>query len=308
MRMRISKISMKRGFNPREKINRADIQALAASMKVVGQLQPIVIREGDNELVDGTHRLRAAESLHWKEIDCRPVKVSDLEARIVGLASNNFAKRLNVLEIGRSIHLILEEVGRRGNKGKVKLKLAQKLGLSVSELESCLATYRNLHPHARELSSYAVRKGLLNVEQLRQIRQLSPTKQIAILKQIVDTPDSAEADGVLSSFMKVEKATDSEDSSSHKGNQALAEAQSAQATNWPAERPLNELIQTGALRLFRDVSYTASGLCPECHKEISMSPSKLDFDTKGVWKQDLSRILRNDLDSLEQDSGKASHA
>jgi ParB/RepB/Spo0J family partition protein len=308
MKMRISKVSTKRGFNPRERINRADVQALAASMKTVGQLQPIVIREGDNELVDGTHRLRAAQSLHWKEIEYRTVKVSDLEARILGLASNNFTKRLNVLELGRSIHLILEEPGKRGNKGKVKLKLAQQLGLSVSELESCLATYRNLHPHARELSSYAVRKGLLNVEQLRQIRQLNPTKQIAILKQIVDTPDSAEADGILASFMKVEKPIESEDSASRNETPPLAEAQTTQATNCPAEKPPNELIQTGALRLFRDVSYTASGSCPECHKEISMAPSKLEFDTKGVWKEGLVRILRIDLNSLERPSEDRSHA
>ena len=53
-----------------------DVAGLAASMKELGLLHPIVVRP-DGALVAGERRLRAAKLLGWTEI---PVNIIDLEA------------------------------------------------------------------------------------------------------------------------------------------------------------------------------------------------------------------------------------
>jgi len=49
-----------------------DITSLANSIKMVGQLTPILIDE-DNVLIDGLHRLKAIESLGLKTVEARVV-------------------------------------------------------------------------------------------------------------------------------------------------------------------------------------------------------------------------------------------
>jgi hypothetical protein len=209
MQVKINQIKTSKGFNAREALDRAEVQSLKLSMKAIGQQEEIILRKEDNELIDGLHRIAAAKALGWKTIDAKHVTVTDQEARILGLVSNNFGKRLNQLELGRNIFLILEGVKKREGREKVKEELAMKLGISVPELESCLATYRNLSPEARELSSYAVRKRVLRVEHLREIRQLPGEKQVAVLKQVVKVKDASAADRLVGAFLAAQDQTES---------------------------------------------------------------------------------------------------
>ena len=220
MQVKISQIKTSKGFNPRENLDRAEVQSLKLSMKALGQRDEITIRKEDNELINGLHRIAAAKALGWRTIDAKLVTVTDQEARILALVSNNFGKRLNQLELGRNIFLILEEVKKREGRGEVKEELAMKLGISVPELESCLATYRNLNPEARELSSYAVRKRVLRVEHLREIRQLPGEKQVAVLKQIVKVKDASAADRLVGAFLA---AQDQPESTTLPANSSRAE-------------------------------------------------------------------------------------
>ncbi|MGA3406141.1 MAG: ParB/RepB/Spo0J family partition protein [Candidatus Bathyarchaeia archaeon] len=201
MQIKISQIKTSKRFNPREALDRTEVQSLKLSMKAIGQQEQIIVREQDKELINGLHRIAAAKALGWKTIDAKLVTVTDQEARILALVSNNFGKRLNHLELGRNIFLILEGVNKREGRGEVKQQLANKLGLSVKEVEDCLATYRNLNPEARNLSSYAVGKRILHVEQLREIRQLPAEKQVAILKQVVKVKDAQAADRLVTAFL-----------------------------------------------------------------------------------------------------------
>ncbi|MEE4212590.1 MAG: ParB N-terminal domain-containing protein [Parvularcula sp.] len=73
------------------------IEGLAASMKAIGLLTPIMIRfeeaEGSDAdlrptLVAGARRLEAARSLGWTAIDCIIVQESSLEAEMRAIAEN----------------------------------------------------------------------------------------------------------------------------------------------------------------------------------------------------------------------------
>jgi ParB/RepB/Spo0J family partition protein len=73
----------------RHRRDMGDIASLAASITDVGLLHPVVIRE-DGTLVAGERRLRACQSLGWKEI---PVTVVDIDRIVRGELAENAARK-----------------------------------------------------------------------------------------------------------------------------------------------------------------------------------------------------------------------
>ena len=57
----LSTISVREGFNPRDDVERAELDRLTDSVREHGLIQPLVVREagGGYELVDGERRYRA---------------------------------------------------------------------------------------------------------------------------------------------------------------------------------------------------------------------------------------------------------
>jgi len=82
------------------------VKDLADSMRQLGLLSPIVVRMLDDEhqLVDGLHRLTAAQALGWQEIDCRIVEADDRRARMIEIAANLHRAELIVLERAEAIN------------------------------------------------------------------------------------------------------------------------------------------------------------------------------------------------------------
>jgi ParB/RepB/Spo0J family partition protein len=300
MKLPLNKVKTAKDFNPREALDRAQVDALALSMKTLGQLQAIEVREGDNELIDGKHRWAAAKKLRWKEIEVKTTRATDLEARIRALASNNFSKRLNHLELGKAVHFILKDTKKRKGRGMVKQQLAKQLGLSVKALEDCLATYQDLNPEARELSSYAVGKQhILTVEHLRDIRQLPGEKQVAVLKQIVKASDASTADRLVSGFMAAQELSMPTGERPSKPEIEPTERAPDDSSNEISKPPLNEIVLATALRLFKEIEYSASGICPECRKQTTIKQAQVEFDPP-LWVRDLEKILTTDLEKLSR--------
>lgn len=199
------------------------------------------------------------------------------------------------MELGRNIFLILEGVNKREGRGEVKQQLANKLGLSVKEVEDCLATYRNLNPEARNLSSYAVGKRVLHVEQLREIRQLPGEKQVAVLKQIVKVKD-ASADRLVGAFLAAQDRPETSDNSPTKVHTPVYPSRRITETEGPS---LNEIVLANQLRLFKEVHFSANGTCPRCHEDIELQHAKVAFNPP-LWRRDLQAILESDSRELEQ--------
>ncbi len=108
------------------------IDKVAESFKQVGQLQPIGIDMDDMGLIFGLHRLLAAKSLGWEEIDAIPVYGDEIDHRLTEIAENLHRSELTVLE--RSEHVAewirltenklaqvapVSDKGGRGNKGGI---------------------------------------------------------------------------------------------------------------------------------------------------------------------------------------------
>jgi ParB family chromosome partitioning protein len=99
---------------PRTGFDAAAIEALAASIKAVGLLQPILVREGTDGyvLVAGERRLRAAKEAGLTTIGAVIRDGSDDETNLTeALVENLQREDLNVLEEAAAYHQLLEEYG-----------------------------------------------------------------------------------------------------------------------------------------------------------------------------------------------------
>jgi hypothetical protein len=88
----------------RHRKDMGDVDGLAASMKELGLLHPIVVRP-DGVLVAGERRLRAAKLLGWTEI---PVNIIDLEAVTRGEFAENAVRKDFTLSEAVAIKRALE--------------------------------------------------------------------------------------------------------------------------------------------------------------------------------------------------------
>lgn len=79
-----------------------DFSALADSIREVGLLQPIVVGR-DMVLVAGLHRLRACESLGWKEIEATVCDLEGLRAELAEIDENLCRSELTVLQRGEHL-------------------------------------------------------------------------------------------------------------------------------------------------------------------------------------------------------------
>jgi len=77
-------------FQPRTRIDEAELADLANSMKASGLLQPIVVRlrDGGYELIAGERRWRAAERLGWQKIPAIIKEVDDRTLLTLALIEN----------------------------------------------------------------------------------------------------------------------------------------------------------------------------------------------------------------------------
>lgn len=96
MKVKIEEIKVNPG---RRAVSRDGIEELAFSMEQVGLLNPITLTE-DYTLVAGLHRLEAAKSLGWSEIECTISELDGLTARLAELDENFARTNLSPLELG----------------------------------------------------------------------------------------------------------------------------------------------------------------------------------------------------------------
>ena len=102
------------------------LDSLAASIKEVGVLQPVVVRRvGDGyELIAGERRLRAAKKAGLEKIPVILRKSDDAESLREALIENIHRENLNPIELAESFHTLLEELGLKQET------LAERLGVS----------------------------------------------------------------------------------------------------------------------------------------------------------------------------------
>lgn len=99
-RIPLSHIDIRPG---RRSVSRADVKVLAASIQEVGLLSPIAVYPvGDAyELVAGRHRIEAARSLGWTEIDAVLVDLEAVDREMAEIDENLVRRNLNAADTAR---------------------------------------------------------------------------------------------------------------------------------------------------------------------------------------------------------------
>ena len=96
MKIKISDIKINPG---RRNAEPKAIEELSKSIAAVGLMNPITVTQ-DNTLIAGLHRLEAAKSLGWTEIECNSIGMSSLQAELAEIDENIVRTSLSRQELG----------------------------------------------------------------------------------------------------------------------------------------------------------------------------------------------------------------
>lgn len=190
------------------KTNGETVAALAASMRVIGQLQPITVYEqaGYPHLIAGRHRLEAAEFLGWDDIEAVFVTGDEIDRRLREISENLHRAELTVQERAEQVAEWVDLVGQReklsqlatvskGGRGKEggERKASRELGLDKDEVNRS-RKIASIAPAAKEA---AKAHGLDDTQSalLQVAKEPTPEKQVA---KVVELSSRKKSTGTLS--------------------------------------------------------------------------------------------------------------
>lgn len=124
-------------FQPRRTFGEDDLEALTASIRARGVMQPLLVRSGADgggqfEIVAGERRWRAAQRAGLHELPVIVLQLSDREALEVALIENVQRQDLSPLEEAEGYRRLIEDFGH------TQEALASALGKSRSHLANLL--------------------------------------------------------------------------------------------------------------------------------------------------------------------------
>lgn len=139
---KIEKIPLRRiapgGNQPRKQFDPQSIESLAESIRAVGLLSPILVRErGEGfELIAGERRFRAMKLLRWQECEAIVLGAQDRDCALIGLIENLQREELHYLDEAAACKCILTR------HGLTQEALASAIGKSPSALANLLRLLR----------------------------------------------------------------------------------------------------------------------------------------------------------------------
>ncbi len=157
-------------------INETRTLQVERSMKVHGQLQPVVARvhEGGIQLIDGYKRLAAAEVLVMDTLECRLLEVDESQAKVMLLSYNRTNQSMEVWEEAMILKSLLEgsDLDQR--------RLAKIVGHSPSWVSRRLSLISKVD---EEITS-DIRMGVLSSRHARALMRLPRGNQSAVAQVI----------------------------------------------------------------------------------------------------------------------------
>ena len=176
-------------FQPRKIMGENEITELSESIKELGVLQPILVKqlESGYELIAGERRLRAAQRAGLQEIPAMVVETDPLTQQIIALVENIQRKNLSAIEEALCLQDIISKTGWS------QIELSRRTGRSQASIANKLRLLR-LDPSVQEL----VVAGKLGERQARSLLSLSVDEQKLLAQKAVDEDLSARALEALS--------------------------------------------------------------------------------------------------------------
>jgi ParB family chromosome partitioning protein len=127
-------------FNARKSMG--DITELANSIKAMGLLQPIIVREveGRLEVVVGQRRFYACKSLGWETIPAVVKReMTDREAMLLSLTENVQIDSLDPIEKAEATERLVKSFSQEMTRSEAVERVANELGKAVSTVRTWLA-------------------------------------------------------------------------------------------------------------------------------------------------------------------------
>lgn len=147
---------------PRDSFDPQELDALSASIKEHGVLQPVVVRKVDQryELIAGERRLRAVKSLKLKTIPAIVRSFDEQQSLELALIENIQREQLNPVETAAAyeklisqFNLAIKEVAKRVGRDQSTIKNTLRLLKLPTEAKRALADNTITEGHARSILS-----------------------------------------------------------------------------------------------------------------------------------------------------------
>ncbi|MBA3318600.1 MAG: ParB/RepB/Spo0J family partition protein [Gemmatimonadales bacterium] len=208
-------------FQPRTRIDEAELTDLASSMEASGLLQPIIVRprDGGYQLIAGERRWRAAERLGWSKISAVIKEVDDRTLLTLALIENLQRDDLSPIDeaagyrrLGDEFQLGQAEIARAVGRERSTVANLLRL-LQLPPLVQAMVHEKRLSAgHARALLglSDADRQSALATEAIEQEWSVREIEAAVAGKRTIQRPKrpagQAAARGVTADVKRVEDA------------------------------------------------------------------------------------------------------
>jgi ParB family transcriptional regulator, chromosome partitioning protein len=164
-------------YQPRKSFDPDELASLSASVREVGILQPLVVRQvGERfQLIAGERRLRAAQQAGLSKVPVRVVDFNDQQVVEAALVENIQRADLNPIEKAQGFKDYLDRFSLNHEQ------LAHRLGLARSTITN-LVNLLELVPEVQE----GIRLGQLSEAHAKLLKGVkSRERQVALFKQVV---------------------------------------------------------------------------------------------------------------------------
>lgn len=164
-------------FQPRKKFDDEEIAALSASVKNLGILQPLIVRQAESgyQIIAGERRFRAAQDAGLKTVPVRVVNFNDQQAFEAALVENIQRTDLNPIEKALGFKDYMERFSLNQEQ------LAKKLGLPRSSVAN-LVHLLDLAPELQD----GLRLNQITEAHAKLLKGIKDKeRQVALFKQIV---------------------------------------------------------------------------------------------------------------------------
>jgi ParB family transcriptional regulator, chromosome partitioning protein len=164
-------------YQPRKSFDADELASLSASVREVGILQPLVVRQvGERfQLIAGERRLRAAQQAGLAKVPVRVVDFNDQQVVEAALVENIQRADLNPIEKASSFKDYLDRFRLNHEQ------LAQRIGLARSTITN-LVNLLELAPEVQE----GIRLGQVSEAHAKLLKGIKgKDRQVALYKQIV---------------------------------------------------------------------------------------------------------------------------
>jgi len=179
-------------LNPRMEVNIERLNELAASIKEVGLLQPIIVRpmDEDYEVVLGERRYRAAQQAGLERIPAVVRDYTDDEVVQLNLIENIQRQELSAIEKGRVCKYLLENCSE---KYPSQTAIAKKIGMSSDAVSLWLRTVEVVPKEAQKYVAPSMVSGqvpdgkidyLTAVKVGRSVEE--PEKRVEVIRKLAE--------------------------------------------------------------------------------------------------------------------------